>query len=177
MSVPTNVECLFYLILLKNSKSKLDFVLHTDFNRIEISHCLCRYQKLRLKPTPLTKGKWLPTFYVRRRLLHCFFCQGRPSVISLGRLTWTPAFLPALCAVCCCCSGWIVCLRRISSNQTFDRLGHLIQRIRAVQHETERRDAWEKLCTHLFVDIRNKIMANGPVPLRVVSIPDNACAA
>lgn len=32
-------------------------------------------------------------------------------------------------------------LRRISSNQTFDRLGHLIQRIRAVQHETERRDA------------------------------------
>lgn len=27
-------------------KSKLDFVLHTDFNRIEIFHCLCRYQKL-----------------------------------------------------------------------------------------------------------------------------------
>ena len=38
-------------------KSKLDFVLHTDFNRIEISHCLCRYQKLRLKPTPLMNGK------------------------------------------------------------------------------------------------------------------------
>lgn len=35
----------------------LDFVLHTYFNRIEISHCLCRYQKLRLKPRPLTKGK------------------------------------------------------------------------------------------------------------------------
>lgn len=63
-SVPTTVECFFYLIWFQEElkvRHSTDFVLHTDLNRIEISHCLCQYQKLRLKPTPLTKGRWLPT--------------------------------------------------------------------------------------------------------------------
>lgn len=50
--------------------------MHTDFNRIDFPLSVSIPETT---TETYTAGKWLPTFYVRRRLLHSFLCQGRQA--------------------------------------------------------------------------------------------------